>query len=121
MISQVKHVIIPVKDQDKALKFYTDKLGFKLLVDAPFGPGLRWIELQIPGADTQIVLFTPEGHEDRVGTSSSFVFSCADVKKTYDDLSKKGVEFLHPPKKEFWGSFTLFKDVDGNTFCLSSS
>ena len=54
MIKGVKHVTIAVKDQDRALKFYTEKLGFKLLVDASMGEGMqRWIELEIPGAQTQ--------------------------------------------------------------------
>ena len=120
MISQILHVTVPVKDQDKALKFYTEKLGFTVGVDVSFGPQ-RWIELKIPGAETHVVLFTPEGHEDRIGTSSPVIFTCADVRKTYEQLLKKGVDFVHPPKEEPWGIYTLFKDIDGNTFCLSST
>lgn len=122
MISCVKHVSIPVKNQDRALKFYTEKLGFKLLLDAPFAEGKqRWIELEIPGADTQVVLFTPEGHEDRIGTFSNIVFSSKDIEKTYKELVKKGVEFTEPLTKESWGTFALFKDLEGNVFCLSSA
>lgn len=120
MIKAVKHVSIPVKDQDSALEFYTNKLGFEIICDVSFGPQ-RWIELKIPNAETKIVLFTPEGHENRVGTFSNIIFSCADVKKTYEDLLKKGVEFTQAPKEESWGTFALFKDVEGNQFCLSSS
>ena len=120
MIQSVKHVSIPVKDQDKALEFYTKLLGFEIVCDVPFGMKQRWIELKIPQANTQIVLFTPEGHEDRVGTFSNVVFNCSNIQSTYEELKKRGVEFVHPPKEEPWGSFTLFKDVDGNVFCLSS-
>lgn len=121
MITAVKHVSIPVKDQDKALDFFVSKLGFQVLCDVPFSDKQRWIELKIPGADTQIVLFTPDGHEERVGTFSNIVFTTADVQASYQTLCKKGVEFLHPPKEEPWGTYVIFKDPDGNTFCLSSS
>ncbi len=67
MIRGVKIVSIPVRNQDVALKFYTEKVGFKVATDQPFGPGQRWIELLIPGADTALALFTPEGHENRIG------------------------------------------------------
>jgi catechol 2,3-dioxygenase-like lactoylglutathione lyase family enzyme len=60
MIRGVKIVSIPVRNQDVALKFYTEKVGFKVATDQPFGPGQRWIELLIPGADTVLALFTPD-------------------------------------------------------------
>ena len=44
-ISQLGRVIVPVSDQDKAIEFYTDKLGFSLTADAPYGDGDRWIEV----------------------------------------------------------------------------
>ncbi len=65
MITSVKFVGIPVKDQARALAFYREKLGFKVATDQPMGEGQRWIELRIGGAETRVVLFTPKGHEDR--------------------------------------------------------
>ena len=121
MIRQVKHVNIPVKDQDRALAFYTEKLGFEVATDAAFGPGRRWIELSIPGGETKITLFTPEGHEGRVGTFSGLVFATDDVEATYNELAAKGVQFSQPPKKESWGTSALFEDAEGNGFVLSSS
>ena len=59
MIRGIKIAGIPVRDQDAALKFYTEKLGFKVATDQPMGDGQRWIELMIPGADTRLALFTP--------------------------------------------------------------
>jgi catechol 2,3-dioxygenase-like lactoylglutathione lyase family enzyme len=56
MIRGVKLVSIPVKDQDVSLKFYTEKLGFRIATDQPFNGKQRWIELQIPGADTSLAL-----------------------------------------------------------------
>jgi len=68
MIRGIKFVSVPVTDQDVALKFFTEKLGFKVTTDQPFDDKQRWIELMIPGAETGLVLFMPDGQEDRVGT-----------------------------------------------------
>ena len=68
MITHLKFMSIPVRDQDRALKFYTEKLGFKVATDQEMGPGKRWIELRIGKADTRVVLFTMDGEEGRIGT-----------------------------------------------------
>jgi len=119
MIKAVKFVSIPTRDQDRALAFYTGKLGFRVTTDQPFG-AQRWIELRIPGAETGFVLFTPEGHEDRIGGFMNLAFTADDVQKTWEELSARGVEFVQPPKTEHWGTSAIFKDPDGNTFVLSS-
>ena len=120
MIKSIKFTSIPVRDQDRALAFYTEKLGFVVATDQPFDDRQRWIELRIPGADTRLTLFTPDGHEDRIGTFSGISFVCDDVEKTHKELAARGVEFTQAPKKESWGTSAIFKDVDGNTFVLSS-
>lgn len=120
MIKGVKFVSIPVKNQDEALDFYTRKLGFQILTDQPFDGEQRWIELRIPGGDTKVVLFTPKGQEDRVGTFSNVTFVSDNVEKSHAELSAKGVEFLKGPEKAAWGTAAIFKDPDGNVFCLSS-
>jgi len=119
MIRGIKFVGVPVSDQDVALKFYTESLGFKVTTDQPFGKQ-RWIELMIPGADTGLALFTPEGHEDRIGQFQSVSYWCDDVFATADILKKKGVVFAKEPKTENWGTAAVFKDPDGNQFVLSS-
>jgi predicted enzyme related to lactoylglutathione lyase len=120
MITHVKFVSIPTRDQDRALAFYTEKLGFKVASDQPFNEKQRWIELRIGGSETRLVLFTPDGHEDRIGGFFNGALSCDNVERTYDELKARGVEFTGPPKKEPWGTFAMFKDVDGNQFVLSS-
>lgn len=119
MLKQVKFVSIPSRDQDRALKFWTEKMGLHVLTDQPMG-AQRWIELGIPGAQTGIVLFTPEGHEDRIGTFFNGSLGCDNVEYTYEKLKAKGVEFTSPPTKQPWGTFCMFKDPDGNSFVLSS-
>jgi len=117
MIRQLKFVSIPTRDQDKALAFWTEKMGFKVATDQPMG-AQRWIELTIPGAQTGMVLFTPEGQEDRIGTFFNGSFQCDDVDYTYRQLSERGVD-ISPPEKQPWGSFCRFRDPDGNSFILS--
>jgi predicted enzyme related to lactoylglutathione lyase len=119
MIKAVKFVSIPTRDQDRALAFYTTQLGFRVVTDQPFGPQ-RWIELRIPRADTGVVLFTPEGHEERIGGFMNMAFTTDDVQKTYDEYVARGVEFIQPPKTEHWGTSAIFRDPEGNRFVLSS-
>ena len=119
MIKGIKFVSVPVRDQEKALKFYTEKLGFRILTDQPFG-NQRWIELGISGAETKLVLFTPPGHEQHIGQFQPVVFWSDDVEKSYKELAARGVEFLQPPKTEAWGTSAIFRDEDGNQFVLSS-
>jgi predicted enzyme related to lactoylglutathione lyase len=121
MVKGIKFVGIPVRDQDVALKFYTEALGLKVATDQPFTPQQRWIELMIPGADTGVALFTPEGHEKRIGEFQSISFWCDDVFATAEILKKKGVAFAKEPTVEPWGSVAVFKDPDGNQFVLSSN
>lgn len=120
MIKGVKFVSIPVTDQDRALAFYTEKLGFRILTDQPFDDTKRWIELSIPGAETSVVLFTPEEHQAHVGTFAHATFYCDDAQRTYDELSARGVEFAGPPQKQPWGMFLIMKDPDGNRFVVSA-
>jgi predicted enzyme related to lactoylglutathione lyase len=121
MITHVKFVGIPTKDQTRALKFYTEKLGFEISTDQPFDDKQRWIELRIAHSQTRVVLFTPEGHESRIGSFFNGSLACDDVEATFRQLSQRGVEFTKEPEKQPWGTFAMFMDPDGNQFVLSSS
>jgi predicted enzyme related to lactoylglutathione lyase len=115
MIKGIKFVNIPVADQARALRFYTEKLGLTIGTDQAMGPGgRRWIELKIPGAETMISLFTPPGLEDRVGTFVPLSLWADDIMGTYETLKARGVEFVAAPKKEPWGTSVVFKDSEGN-------
>ena len=120
MIRGMKFASIPVRDQELALEFYTQKLGMQILTDQPFDDKQRWIELGIPGADTGVVLFTPQGHESRIGTFQGLSFWSDAVNKSYAELTARGVKFTAPPKTEEWGTSSIFVDQDGNQFVLSS-
>lgn len=121
MISKVKFVTIYCSDQERSLEFFRDKLGFKVTTDACFGPPehqMRWLELEVaPEQDTKVVLFKDAS---KVGGFSPVVFATSDVKKTYEELTAKGVEYTSPPKQESWGWSSMIKDPDGTIFMLGS-
>lgn len=120
MIKQIKFISIPVADQNRALDFYTDKLGFTIITDQPFDEKQRWIELRVPKAETRVVLFTAEGEEKRIGSMMPISYACDDIDATYKELQARGVEFEGPPQKQPWGSYAMFKDSEGNRFVLSA-
>lgn len=120
MITQIKFVSIPVHDQNRALDFYTEKLGFTIITDQPFNEKQRWIELRVPKAETRVVLFTAPGEESRIGEMMNMSYVCDDIQKTYEELTSRGVEFEGPPQKQPWGTYAMFKDSEGNRFALSS-
>ena len=119
MIKKMKFAGIPTTDQQRALEFWTRQLGFRVVTDQPFGEQ-RWIELGIPGAETGIVLFTPEGHEARIGQFSGLSFECDDLEKTVAQMRERGVEFQGEIERADWGSSAIFKDPDGNAFVMSA-
>lgn len=119
MITHLKFATVPSRDQDVALKFWIEQVGLRLVTDQLMG-NQRWIELAIHNSSTGLVLFTPEGHEDRVGTFFNGSFACDDVEATWRQMTARGVEFRGPPEKQPWGTFAAFKDPEGNEFILSS-
>jgi catechol 2,3-dioxygenase-like lactoylglutathione lyase family enzyme len=92
--SKVATVIIPVADQDAALAFYCDKLGFELRVEVPFGEGnpMRWIEVGLPDQETTIALAPPP--QDYVITERETGISlyCSDVDGYHAQLKAAGVD-----------------------------
>ena len=120
MIKAIKFVGVPVTDQDRALEFYTSKLGFRVITDQPFNDKQRWIELGIGRTGTGIALFTPEGHEGRIGSFTSISFVATDVEQTCRELKAAGVTFIQEPEKADWGTAAIIADPDGNQFVIGS-
>jgi len=119
MIRGVKFVAIPVSNQDRALAFYTERLGFRVVTDQPYDAEQRWIELRIPGADVRIVLFC-FGETRQPGGDTNLTFWSDDVEATARELKSRGVRFVMEPIHEEWGTAAAFEDLDGNRFGLSS-
>jgi predicted enzyme related to lactoylglutathione lyase len=120
VIKAIKFASVPVTDQDRALAFYTQKLGLRVLTDSPFDGERRWIELGIPRAETKLVLFTAPGQEKLIGGFMNVTFAADDVEATAKELKARGVEFVQEPRKADWGTAAIFKDPDGNQFVLST-
>lgn len=116
----IKHTVIPVADPDRAIRFYTEKLGFKLLCDSPCGED-RWIELATFQEGLCIVLHNGQEQQKQIGNFSNIVFACEDIHALTEGLRERGVEVVAGPVEEDWGKYTLFKDSEGNQFCIGQS
>jgi catechol 2,3-dioxygenase-like lactoylglutathione lyase family enzyme len=133
MITRLSHATIYVLDQDEALKFYRDKLGFEVRTDATMDNGFRWVTVgPKTQPDLEIILMalkeSPMFPAERVsairklvesGGLNGGVLDVDDCHETYQDLKAKGVEFMSPPTDRFYGIEALFKDNSGNWFSMS--
>ena len=116
-ISGVLTVSIQVGDHDRILPFYCDTLGLEVRRDAAFGPGLRWVEVAPPGAETTISL-APRRDAASGGVDSGIRLATADAEATHADLASKGVDvddiLLMPGVPPM---FSL-RDPEGNTLYI---
>ena len=128
MITMLKIVGILVHDQDEALRFYTEKLGFVKRTGLAMGP-MRWLTIS-PSAEemVEINLFKPDpamlGEEKakeltaQVGKGPGWSYSVDDCRKTYDELLAKGVKFQSKPEEQPYGIEAVCEDLYGNTISL---
>ena len=135
MIQRQSHSTIFVTDQQEALEFYRDKLGFEVRTDMPMTDegDIRWLTLSPKGQpDLEIILapltpgpmFDAEQAEQikglvRNGALGIGVFQTDDINGDYERLSKQGVEFVSPPEEKFYGIEAIVKDNSGNWFSLT--
>jgi lactoylglutathione lyase len=111
--------MIPVSDQDKAIAFYKDKLGFSVSADIPFGNGDRWVEVSPPSGGAAIALTTPMG-EWQPGRVTGISLSTSDARSEREQLSGNGVE-LDGDIMGGDGTVPLLfsiKDPDGNSIMI---
>lgn len=140
MIQRMSHSAIFVLDQDVAKDFYVNKLGFEVSMDQSMPNGFRWLTVSPKGqSDLQIILMKvapssfeisqvqkiqPQDVETigelmKKGAFGAGVFQTADCRKTYEEMKAKGVEFLSPPKDQFYGVEAVFRDPFGNWFSMT--
>ena len=136
-IRQVATVFVPVVDQDRALNFYLDKLGFEKRADFPYGEGSRWIEVAPPGAANTIALVPPSEGKAAGGNQTHCAFATEDIKADHETLRARGVDvdadiackgkrrsglvrvdvtIGDPVPPQFF-----FRDIDGNRFLIVES
>jgi catechol 2,3-dioxygenase-like lactoylglutathione lyase family enzyme len=117
-VTQVGTVMVPVSDQDRAIEFFTETLGFQKRADMPYGKGDRWVEVAPAGASTTVALVPPREGES-AGIQTRIGFTTDDVDGDYASLKAQGVDVDEvmrmgdpvPP-------MLFFRDPDGNQYMI---
>jgi catechol 2,3-dioxygenase-like lactoylglutathione lyase family enzyme len=118
-IAKLGRVIIPVSDQDRSLEFYTEKLGFEVRADVPFGEGDRWIEVAPPGSDAAIAIMPPRPGETPNNTQACVAFATDDLDAGHEALKERGVDVDEPMGGEGpVPRMFFFRDLDRNPLLL---
>lgn len=134
MITRLSNCTVFVLDQDIALKFYAETLGFTVTADVTAPNGFRWLSVAPPkqpdlniallkvesGGASPLSEFTASRLKEILtdGSLGMGVFETDDCRKTYEELSARGVKFQKEPTDEFFGVQTVFEDPFGNYFTL---
>jgi catechol 2,3-dioxygenase-like lactoylglutathione lyase family enzyme len=119
-ISKVGRVCVTVADTDRAIDFYVGTLGFEKVVDEPMGPGMRWVEVAIPGAETTIALAPPPPDQEAGNSQTGICLDTSDVDAAHAALKAKGADiddqvtrYGGPVPPMFW-----LRDPDGNSLIV---
>jgi catechol 2,3-dioxygenase-like lactoylglutathione lyase family enzyme len=131
MIDKLSHTTIWVLDQDEARDFYTQKLGFEVRTDATMDD-FRWLTVSPPGQpDHELILLEPgppmmdEETAEQVralvakGVLGPGAFETPDCRRTFAELSERGVNFLSEPTDRFYGIEATLRDNSGNWFSMT--
>ena len=133
MIKKMSHASIFVLNQEEALGFYRDQLGFQVHTDAMVGEDFRWLTLNVKDQpDFEIILMEPKAGmlmDEATATQLRAIiekgvlgagaFHTDDCRATYEELKSKGVEFVSEPAERPYGIEAVFKDNSGNWFSLT--
>jgi catechol 2,3-dioxygenase-like lactoylglutathione lyase family enzyme len=130
MITNVSLVTVYCLDQEKAREFYVDVLGFEARTDVTMGEGFRWLEVGHPSQPEltlTLMLPGPPLDDDTAdfirrqlgkGQFGGMGLKVDDCRKTYEELSAKGVEFIQEPSERPYGVEAVLRDVSGNWLVL---
>ena len=121
MLAKVVYISVFVKDQGKALDFYTKQLGFEKRVDVPYPDGPRFLTVGLEGQDFELVLWpgTPgQGQPFQGRIPAQYTIATADCRKTFEVLKSRGVKFETGVLEYPWGYVAVFQDPDGNRLQL---
>jgi catechol 2,3-dioxygenase-like lactoylglutathione lyase family enzyme len=122
-ITKVATVLVPVEDQDRALDFYVNTLGFEKRTDVPYGNGERWVEVGPRGGETTVALVRPmQGGPAPVRGqgNTSCTFYTEDIDRDHEHLKSHGVDVdaqvmrMGAPVPPMF----FFRDQDGNSLLL---
>ena len=133
MITNISLVSVWVRDIGESLAFYTDVLGFVAKYDIQLGPDFRWCTVAHPSQpELQVHLTTPSRplSDDLIGAMTraqaegglpGLGLAVDDCRKTFEELSAKGVEFVQEPEERPYGVEALMRDNSGNWMVLVES
>ncbi len=123
-MNKIGHITLLVKDQDEALKFYTEKLGFQKRQDLPLG-NMRWVTVSPKDqTDIELTLVVTDTEEKRkalgkqAGNHVFLTLQTDDCRKEYKVLKAKGVKFYGKPEVQQWGVDVVLEDLYGNLIDL---
>ncbi|MEL0552827.1 MULTISPECIES: VOC family protein [Enterobacteriaceae] len=118
------YVAVVVDDYDRAIEYYTNKLGFTLVEDTP-QPGKRWVVVTPnPQSDCNLLLAraSNDRQESFIGNQCGgrvFLFlQTDDFWRDYNAMKAKGVTFCEEPREEEYGTVVVFEDIFGNRWDL---
>ena len=122
MIAGVGKVVVPVADQAQAKSFWTERAGFTVRQDESYGDE-RWLEVAPPDGGPVLVLSPRPADQPRPDVPdelphSPVFFTCADIRRTHEEMRALGVEFPAPPAQMPFGWWALFADQDGTRYAL---
>lgn len=125
MSQQISALALLVDDYDRAIAYYTQVLGFRLLEDTPQGPGKRFVRVAPPGdGETALLLAKAANPEQaaRIGDQTGgrvFLFlRTDDFWRDYHAYKARGVDFTEEPRQEVYGTVVVFRDLYGNKWDL---
>ncbi len=126
MKQSIVHVALVVRDYDEAIDFYTGKLNFRVVEDIyQAAQDKRWVVVAPPGSAGSTLLLARAATKDQetfIGNQSGgrvFLFlNTDDFWRDYDQMTKRGIEFVREPKTEDYGTVAVFKDLYGNLWDL---
>ena len=122
MFKPINFQSLPVKDQQRALEFYRDKMRLKVQTDAPYGEDYRWIFMEIPGAETLLHFARAEEVSNKDIPALCLVTDDVDAEAAR--LQDLGVEFTDGPADAPWHPavrYALIRDSEGNLVLIQSS
>ena len=120
VIDRVGRVAVPVRDQDRAIEFYTEKLGFSVDADIAVDDNYRWVEVSPPGGGTTLAIVPPPDYaRDRIGIDTNVILTTDDIDGAHDELSARGVDVDEVARMgDPVPPMLFFRDQDGNTLLI---
>ena len=119
-VQLVGRVCVTTADTDRAIDFYVNTLGFEKVVDVPMGPGMRWVEVKLPGTETNIAIAPPPEGQPAGASQTGICLDTTDVDADHAALKAAGVDvddevsrYGDPVPPMFW-----LRDPDGNSLIV---